>query len=224
MKKMLFSTILICVLFFSCTSTPVSTITYTIVESNNSRANNTKTASTTPQRAETEVVFTFDGPQGVNIRLYYNDQSIGTIEKSLRKTIPNNGVFTFKTQIGDETRELSLASRNSTIINVNLSARRTSSGIVITDFGIVNRSPIYSVRYVSVDGLNVRNNSNANAALLDTIPQDCKVEILEEYTNGWARIKYYNNKTGYVNCNYLTTIQPQIVVTSLKVGNTTNGI
>jgi hypothetical protein len=70
--------------------------------------------------------------------------------------------------------------------------------------------------------LNVRNNIDANAALLDVIPQDCRVEILEEYVNDWVRIKYYGNKTGCVNGTYLTATQPPFIVTSLKVGNVDN--
>ena len=179
----------------------------------------------TSRRAETEVVFAFIGPQGVNARLYYNEQSIGTIEaeKMVRKVIPNNeSNFVLKVQIGDETRELRLAARGSTTINVNITARRTPSGIIITDFDIVDRMPLYSVKYVTVDGLNVRNNINPDAIVLDVIPQDCRVEILEEYVNDWVRIKYNGNKTGCVNGTYLTTTQPPFIVTSLKIGNVNN--
>jgi len=122
-------------------------------------------------------------------------------------------------QIGDETREIHLAARGSTTINVNITARRRTSGIVITDFGIVNRVPLYSVRYVNAEGLNVRNNTNSDADRIDVIPKDCRVEILEEYVNSWVRIKYYGNKTGYVNGTYLTSTLPPFVITSLKAGN-----
>jgi hypothetical protein len=186
---------------------------------------NSSVVTALPQKTETEVVFTFNGPQGVNARLYYNGQLIGTIEpeKTVSKTIPNNeNNFSLKAQIGDEIREFRLAARGSTTISVNITARRTPSGIVISDFNIVNRMPLYSVRYVNVDGLNVRENLNANATLLDVIPQDCRVEILEEYANGWVRIKYYGNKTGCVNRTYLTLTQPPFVITSLKVGNVDN--
>jgi hypothetical protein len=182
---------------------------------------NASSFTTLPQKTETEVVFTFNGPQGVNARLYYNGQLIGTIEpeKTVRKTIPNNeNNFSLKAQIGDEIREFRLAARGSTTINVDITARRTPSGIVISNFNIENRIPLYNVRYVNVDGLNVRNDINADSALLDVLPQDCRVEILEEYT-GWVRIKYYGNKTGCVNSTYLTSTQPPFVITSLKVGN-----
>ena len=225
MKKLFLAIILICVSLISCISTSVGTSGYNTGGSYNTEIISIRTTPTAPlQRTETEIVFTFNAPQGVNARLYYNGQFLGTIEpdKTVRKTIPNNGVFTFKAQIGDETEELSLASRGSTIININIAAIRTTAGIVITDFGIVNRMPLYSVRYVTADSLNVRNNSTANAAVLDVIPQDCRVEILEEYVNSWVRIKYYGNKYGYVNGTYLTSTQPLFVITSLKVGNVNN--
>jgi hypothetical protein len=180
---------------------------------------------TTPPKTETEINFTYYGPQGVNARLYYNGQLIGAIEhgKTLKKAIHNNeSNFALKAQIGDETSEFRLAARGSATINVNIAAQRTPSGIIITNFDIVDRTPLYSVRYVAADGLNVRNNTNANADLLDVIPQDCRVEILEEYANGWRKIKYYGNKTGCVNGKYLTANKPSFIVTSLKVGNVNN--
>jgi uncharacterized protein YgiM (DUF1202 family) len=202
MKKIILYIFLLCVSFISCVSTPANNSSYSSGSYNSETSNVRATPSvpSIPQKTETEVVFTFNGPEGVNARLYYNGQLIGEIatEKTVGKTIPDNGVFTFKAQIGDETEELSLASRSSTTINVNISARRTTSGIAFTDFSLVNRIPSI-VRYVKVDGLNVRNNTNADAAKLDVIPQDCKIEILEEYTNKWVRVKYNGNKTGYVN-------------------------
>jgi uncharacterized protein YgiM (DUF1202 family) len=126
---------------------------------------------------------------------------------TVRINIPNDGISTFIAQIGDEKKELTLASRGSITINVNMTARRTPSGIVFMDFSIVNRTPPI-VRYVTTDGLNVRSGSNAEAAHQDVIAKNTSVEILEEYTNSWARIKYGNNKTGYVNSKYLTSTPP----------------
>ncbi|GHU16049.1 hypothetical protein FACS1894163_04690 [Spirochaetia bacterium] len=182
----------------------------------------TSSFTSLPKNTETELVFTLNGPEGINARLYYNGELIGTIvpEKTVKKTIPNNvNNFLLKAQIGDEIREFRLAAHGSTTIYLNIIARRTPSGIVISDFNIVNRTPLYIVKYVNIDGLNVRNNLNADAAVLDVLSQDCRVEILEEYTNNWVRIKYLGNKTGCVNGKYLTSTQPPFVITSLKVGN-----
>jgi hypothetical protein len=177
---------------------------------------------TIPKSVKTEIVFSFNGPQGVNVQLYYNGQLLGAIEygKTVRKTIPNTeNNFSLKAQIGDESREIRLAARGSTTLNVIIGAKRTPVGIVISDFGIINRTPSYSVRYVNIDALNVRSTINADADILDVITQDCKVEILEEYTNNWVRIKYYGNKVGCINANYLTAKQPPLVITSVKIGN-----
>jgi hypothetical protein len=179
-------------------------------------------STTTPQKTDTAIVFTHNGPQGVNVRLYYNGQLIDVIDpsKKVTKTVSGNeNNITLKAQIGDETKELKLSARGSTTINVNIFSRRTPSGIIITDFSIVDRIPSYSVKYVNVDGLSLRDDANANAALLEVLPQDCRVEILDEYSNDWVRIKYKGNKTGYVNDKYLTKTQPPFVITSLKVGN-----
>jgi hypothetical protein len=172
-------------------------------------------------RAGTEIIFTYNGPpQGIDVKLYYNEELLGAIasENTIRKTIPSQGVFTFKAQLGDRIEELSLESRGSTTINVNIIARRTPSGIAFTEF-IANRTPV-EIRYVNIDYLNVRDRQNADAAELDVITQDTRVEILEEYMkSSWVRIKYYTNETGFVNGALLTSKQPPLVITSVKVGN-----
>lgn len=110
----------------------------------------------------------------------------------------------FIAQIGGERKELILASRGSTTINVNITARRTPSGIVFMDFSVVNRTPPI-VRYVASSGLNVRDGPNADAVMQDVIAQNAIIEILDEYINDWVKIRYGNNKTGYVNSKYLTS-------------------
>lgn len=212
MKKIYMFIILLNLSLISCISTNVNKSNY-----------NTGTYSTTPPKAETEIIFTYSGPQGANAKLYYKGQLIGIIEPGniIRKVIPNNeNDFSLKVQIGDEVKELRLTARGSITINVNITARRTPSGIVFTDFSIINRTPAI-VRYVAADGLNVRNESNADAAWKDVIAQDTKVEILEEYVNGWVRIKY-NNKIGYVNGKYLKITPPPLEITAMRVGNNDN--
>jgi len=87
------------------------------------------------------------------------------------------------------------------------------------DFSIVDRVPSI-VKYVNVENLNVRNNSNVEAERIDGLTQFRRVEILEEYTNSWVRIKYGNNQFGYVYGPYLTSTPPPLEIISLRVGNT----
>jgi hypothetical protein len=210
-------TVLIILFLVACVSTPIT-------NSSNNNRNSTGNSYIPPPQKETEIIFTYNGPSGINVRLSYKGQLLDTIEpgNTARKKIPNDGISTFIAQIGDEKEELALASRGSTTINVNIIARRTPSGIVFTDFSIINRTPSI-IRYVAADGLNVRSDTYADATWQDVIAQNNRVEILEEYTNSWARIKYGNNKTGYVNGKYLTSTPPPLVITALRVGNIYNG-
>jgi hypothetical protein len=217
-KKLILNTFLFTIFLVSCATYPIRNISST---SSNSSLPNYRSTIETPPKAETEIIFKYNGPDGINVRLLYNGQFLGNITpgNSFRRSIPNAGIHTFSAQIGQESESLSLASRGSTTINVNITARRTPSGLALMDFSIINRTPSI-IMYVNTDGLNVRNDANADAAWQDVMAQNTRVEILEEYTNSWTRIKYGNNKTGYVNGKYLTSTPPPLEITSLRVGNT----
>jgi len=73
-------------------------------------------------------------------------------------------------------------------------------------FSLANKSTqVYAV-VVSCDWLNVRSSpSSVNSSnIIGAVQVNTRVEILENTNNGWARIKYSLDKTGYVHGNYLS--------------------
>jgi hypothetical protein len=52
--------------------------------------------------------------------------------------------------------------------------------------------------------LNVREGPSVNYYIRDKIYQYERVEILEKYNNSWVKIKYKNERMGYVNGEYLS--------------------
>ena len=59
---------------------------------------------------------------------------------------------------------------------------------------------------VSCEWLNVRSSPSSvnDRNIIEAIRANTRVEITENANNGWVRIKYGNNKTGYVHSNYLS--------------------
>jgi len=59
---------------------------------------------------------------------------------------------------------------------------------------------------VTVSGLNVRRTPSAvnDANIIETIPLNTRVEILERVGGTWVRIRYSNGRIGYVNSNFLS--------------------
>jgi len=59
---------------------------------------------------------------------------------------------------------------------------------------------------VSCDWLNVRKTPSSvnNNNIIEAISVNTRVEVLERQSNGWARIRYSNGRTGYVYGNFLT--------------------
>jgi uncharacterized protein YgiM (DUF1202 family) len=64
-----------------------------------------------------------------------------------------------------------------------------------------NTAPSYGT--VTSSALNVRGGPSVNYRIFGKIYQNNRVEILELYNNGWAKIKF-GNGTGYVNAKYLS--------------------
>ncbi len=60
--------------------------------------------------------------------------------------------------------------------------------------------------YVKSNNLNVRSGTSTNYSIIGTLSYYSEVEVLETYTNGWNKIRYYNYNTpkeGYVHGNYI---------------------
>jgi uncharacterized protein YgiM (DUF1202 family) len=63
--------------------------------------------------------------------------------------------------------------------------------------------------------LNVRSGGGINYAIQDTIPKG-EIVIILSTSNGWSKILYNGNKTGYVSSSYLVTSTSNNTTTSYK--------
>ena len=57
---------------------------------------------------------------------------------------------------------------------------------------------------VATSGLNVRTGPSSDHGIQDMLHENTRVEVLEKLHTGWVRIKYGDNKTGYVSGDFLS--------------------
>ena len=159
------------------------------------------------------VRFFYDGPQDSSAGLYYNGG------KHLRTIAPGDtfqgqvpvGTNMFEVRIEDariagssQIKTISVNVNNNTVQDVIIIARIMPSGAVIfRDLSITNRSPIFDT--VASDWLNIRSSPSAayNTNIIETIPRNTRVEILQRVNHPWVMIRYNDGKVGYVNSDLL---------------------
>jgi len=107
-------------------------------------------AANRPLYEESEIIFSFDGPQNVIVSLYQNGQFLKTISigNKFEKIVPN-GSYTFVAQIGERdsmqitagnsrlSKELTVNARNNSVY-VKIVASIKPSGVIIDDFLVTN--------------------------------------------------------------------------------------
>ncbi|WP_434797186.1 SH3 domain-containing protein [Terrisporobacter vanillatitrophus] len=73
-------------------------------------------------------------------------------------------------------------------------------------------------KYVNTTVLNFRSGPSTSYSVLGTLSSGTKIEVIST-SNGWSKIKY-DNQTGYVSSQYLSSSAPESSSTTIKYVNT----
>ena len=100
--------------------------------------------------------------------------------------------------------------RNSLITLINKSGNfwyvrygTSGYGYCSTDYITVTSTDVKTVKTTS-GNLNVRSSASTSGTILTRLPSGTKVPVIST-SNGWSKILYNGNKTGYVSSSYLVT-------------------
>ena len=111
--------------------------------------------------------------------------------------------------------------RNSQVTLINKSGnfwyvRYSASGYgyCSADYITVTSKDVKTVKTTS-GNLNVRSSASTSGTILATLKSGTKVPVIST-ANGWSKILYNGNKTGYVSSTYLTTPTTNTTATSYK--------
>ena len=111
--------------------------------------------------------------------------------------------------------------RNSQVTLINKSGnfwyvRYSTSGYgyCSADYITVTSKNVKTVKTTS-GNLNVRSSASTSGTILTTLKSGTKIPVIST-TNGWSKILYNGNKTGYVSSAYLTTSTTNNTPTSYK--------
>ena len=111
--------------------------------------------------------------------------------------------------------------RNSQVTLINKSGnfwyvRYSTSGYgyCSADYITVTSKDVKTVKTTS-GNLNVRSSASTSGTILATLKSGTKVPVIST-SNGWSKILYNGNKTGYVSSDYLTTPTTNNTTTSYK--------
>lgn len=111
--------------------------------------------------------------------------------------------------------------RNSQVTLINKSGnfwyvRYSTSGYgyCSADYITVTSKNVKTVKTTS-GNLNVRSSASTSGTILTTLKSGTKIPVIST-TNGWSKILYNGNKTGYVSSAYLTTSTTNNTTTSYK--------
>ena len=80
------------------------------------------------------------------------------------------------------------------------------------DSVLSGKSPQIATVNTKNSGLNVR--SEPNGQVLESIPKGSTVRVIEDEGNGWTKVKFDNNKTGYVSSKYLKYDSAETIASS----------
>lgn len=87
-------------------------------------------------------------------------------------------------------------------------------GYCSADYITVSSKDVKTVKTTS-GNLNVRNSASTNSTILTRLPSGTKVPVIST-SNGWSKILYNGNKTGYVSSKYLIASTSGSTTTSYK--------
>ena len=108
--------------------------------------------------------------------------------------------------------QITLISKNGNFWYVKYSA--SGYGYCSADYITVTSTEVKTVKTTS-GNLNVRSSASTNGTVLTKLPSGTKVPVIST-SNGWSKILYNGNKTGYVSSSYLTSSSTNNTTTNYK--------
>ncbi len=92
-----------------------------------------------------------------------------------------------------------------------------------SDLQLTYPKGVYGLTQTS-GNLNIRNGPSTNNSVIQTVPNNTRLEVEGQASNGWYKVKL-NNKTGWVSNNYVNLLNLiQVTATGLNVRESPNGI